>query len=151
MCSDFGFDPLGLGEVPENLERYKESELIHCRWAMLAVVSFNVYFNIQSKGFLVFWSFDLMEKMVYDLVWNVAWDFGTGGFGIWKLGEGSRMGSSTRRTSHILGEPGPMGYFAHNLGYRVLSYCICWAPEKYGERPREKEVPGRRIWPSWIL
>ncbi len=36
---DFGFDPLGLGEVPENLERYKESELIHCRWAMLAVVS----------------------------------------------------------------------------------------------------------------
>ncbi|CAN6904388.1 unnamed protein product [Brassica oleracea] len=34
---DFGFDPLGLGEVPENLERYKESELIHCRWAMLAV------------------------------------------------------------------------------------------------------------------
>lgn len=37
---DFGFDPLGFGEVPENLERYKESELIHCRWAMLAVVSF---------------------------------------------------------------------------------------------------------------
>uniref|UniRef100_A0A6N2M0A4 Chlorophyll a-b binding protein, chloroplastic n=1 Tax=Salix viminalis TaxID=40686 RepID=A0A6N2M0A4_SALVM len=36
-CSDFGFDPLRLGEVPENLERYKESELIHCRWAMLAV------------------------------------------------------------------------------------------------------------------
>lgn len=34
---DFGFDPLGFGEVPENLERYKESELIHCRWAMLAV------------------------------------------------------------------------------------------------------------------
>ncbi|KAL9270232.1 Chlorophyll a-b binding protein 6A, chloroplastic-like protein [Drosera capensis] len=34
---DFGFDPLGLGEVPENLERFKESELIHCRWAMLAV------------------------------------------------------------------------------------------------------------------
>lgn len=37
-CRDFGFDPLGLGEVPENLERFKESELIHCRWAMLAVV-----------------------------------------------------------------------------------------------------------------
>ncbi|GFZ14781.1 chlorophyll a-b binding protein 6 [Actinidia rufa] len=34
---DFGFDPLGLGEVPENLERYNESEHIHCRWAMLAV------------------------------------------------------------------------------------------------------------------
>ncbi|MCO5562037.1 hypothetical protein L7F22_015663 [Adiantum nelumboides] len=34
---DFGFDPLGLAEVPESFERYKESELIHCRWAMLAV------------------------------------------------------------------------------------------------------------------
>ncbi|KAJ6806742.1 chlorophyll a-b binding protein 6, chloroplastic [Iris pallida] len=34
---DFGFDPLRLGEVPENLERFKESELIHCRWAMMAV------------------------------------------------------------------------------------------------------------------
>jgi len=34
---DFGFDPLGFGEVPENLERFKESELIHARWAMLAV------------------------------------------------------------------------------------------------------------------
>lgn len=39
LFRDFGFDPLRLGEVPENLERYKESELIHCRWAMLAVVS----------------------------------------------------------------------------------------------------------------
>lgn len=34
---DFGFDPLGLAELPENFDRYKESELIHCRWAMLAV------------------------------------------------------------------------------------------------------------------
>ena len=38
-CRDFGFDPLGFGEVPENLERFKESELIHARWAMLAIVS----------------------------------------------------------------------------------------------------------------
>ena len=38
LCRDFGFDPLGLAEVPENFARYKESELIHCRWAMLAVV-----------------------------------------------------------------------------------------------------------------
>jgi light-harvesting complex I chlorophyll a/b binding protein 1 len=34
---DFGFDPLGLAEVPENYKRYQESELIHARWAMLAV------------------------------------------------------------------------------------------------------------------
>lgn len=44
LCfSDFGFDPLGLGAVPENLERFKESELIHCRWAMLAVVSISPF------------------------------------------------------------------------------------------------------------
>lgn len=59
--SDFGFDPLRLGEVPENLERYKESELIHCRWAMLAVVyiyspslplyvhNFNIILNINDR------------------------------------------------------------------------------------------------------
>ena len=63
MCRDFGFDPLGLGEVPENLERYKESELIHCRWAMLAVVSFNIYFNIQPFSIFFLESFDLMKKM----------------------------------------------------------------------------------------
>uniref|UniRef100_A0A0E0PX40 Chlorophyll a-b binding protein, chloroplastic n=1 Tax=Oryza rufipogon TaxID=4529 RepID=A0A0E0PX40_ORYRU len=37
---DFGFDPLGLATVPENFERFKESEVYHCRWAMLAVVWF---------------------------------------------------------------------------------------------------------------
>jgi light-harvesting complex I chlorophyll a/b binding protein 1 len=35
--ADYGFDPLRLGEVPSNLERHKEAELIHCRWAMLAI------------------------------------------------------------------------------------------------------------------
>ena len=35
---DFGFDPLGLATVPENFERFKESEIYHCRWAMLCVV-----------------------------------------------------------------------------------------------------------------
>lgn len=38
LPSDFGFDPLGLATVPENFERFKESEVYHCRWAMLAVV-----------------------------------------------------------------------------------------------------------------
>lgn len=35
--SDYGFDPLKLGEKPENLQRYKEAELIHGRWAMMGV------------------------------------------------------------------------------------------------------------------
>lgn len=33
----FGFDPLGLGRNPELLDRFRESELIHSRWAMLGV------------------------------------------------------------------------------------------------------------------
>jgi hypothetical protein len=37
---------LGLGEVPENLERFKESELIHSRWAMLAIVSHSFAFQL---------------------------------------------------------------------------------------------------------
>lgn len=35
--SDYGFDPLKLGEKPENLARYREAELQHARWAMLGV------------------------------------------------------------------------------------------------------------------
>ena len=34
LPGSYGFDPLGLGSVPGNLERFRESELIHCRWAM---------------------------------------------------------------------------------------------------------------------
>lgn len=35
---DFGFDPLGLAKEPASYTRYKESELIHGRWAMMGVV-----------------------------------------------------------------------------------------------------------------
>ncbi|CAL0328438.1 unnamed protein product [Lupinus luteus] len=35
--ADFGFDPLGLGRRPENLERFTESEVFHCRLAMAAI------------------------------------------------------------------------------------------------------------------
>jgi len=34
---DFGYDPLGLGANPERLTWFKESERVHCRWAMLGV------------------------------------------------------------------------------------------------------------------
>jgi hypothetical protein len=56
LCfSDFGFDPLRLGEVPENLERFKESELIHCRWAMLAVVSISQSIKLFSDLLVHVW------------------------------------------------------------------------------------------------
>ena len=34
-CRSYGFDPFGLGQVPSNLQRFQEAELVHCRWAML--------------------------------------------------------------------------------------------------------------------
>jgi len=37
MPGDFGFDPLGLGKNKEALMQFREAELMHGRWAMLAV------------------------------------------------------------------------------------------------------------------
>ena len=38
LCGDVGFDPLGLGKEKGALDRYRELELLHGRWAMLGVV-----------------------------------------------------------------------------------------------------------------
>ena len=39
LCGDAGFDPLGLASgSPGDLDRYRELELLHGRWAMLGVV-----------------------------------------------------------------------------------------------------------------
>jgi len=37
LPGDFGFDPLGFGANPVNLVQFREAELIHGRWSMLAV------------------------------------------------------------------------------------------------------------------
>merc|ERR1711937_594139 len=37
LVGDFGFDPLGLGKDPQALSWYRQAELQHARWAMLAV------------------------------------------------------------------------------------------------------------------
>lgn len=37
LAGDFGFDPLGLGEDPENLRWYVQAELVHARFAMAGV------------------------------------------------------------------------------------------------------------------
>merc|ERR1712167_289945 len=33
---DFGFDPLGLGKDPQAMKWYRQAELQHARWAMIA-------------------------------------------------------------------------------------------------------------------
>ena len=38
LCGDVGFDPLGLAKEKGALDRYRELELLHGRWAMLGVV-----------------------------------------------------------------------------------------------------------------
>ncbi|KAK9908712.1 hypothetical protein WJX75_001853 [Coccomyxa subellipsoidea] len=37
LAGDYGWDPLGLGAKPEALKWYRQAELVHARWAMLAV------------------------------------------------------------------------------------------------------------------
>eukprot|EP00218_Dolichomastix_sp_CCMP3274_P006666 CAMPEP_0170143190 /NCGR_PEP_ID=MMETSP0033_2-20121228/9482_1 /TAXON_ID=195969 /ORGANISM="Dolichomastix tenuilepis, Strain CCMP3274" /LENGTH=254 /DNA_ID=CAMNT_0010379619 /DNA_START=11 /DNA_END=775 /DNA_ORIENTATION=+ len=34
LPGDFGFDPLGLGKDPASLARFREAEIMHCRWCM---------------------------------------------------------------------------------------------------------------------
>jgi len=37
LPGDFGFDPLGLGKDPAMLAQFREAEVIHARWCMLAI------------------------------------------------------------------------------------------------------------------
>ncbi|KAG2439611.1 hypothetical protein HXX76_004963 [Chlamydomonas incerta] len=52
LPGDFGFDPLGLGANAESLKWFKESELVHCRWAMAAVAGILVQEIVRPD---VFW------------------------------------------------------------------------------------------------
>jgi len=44
----YGFDPLGLGKDPASLKRFQESEVIHCRWAMLGIAGM---LGVEALGF----------------------------------------------------------------------------------------------------
>ncbi|KAK4353575.1 hypothetical protein RND71_025769 [Anisodus tanguticus] len=110
---DFGFDPLGLGEAPSNLERFKESELIHCRWAMLAVVSFLFSRNPSSRG-----------------------------IGLGQLGQGTRMGRRSRRTSYIFGPSRSMGYTSYYFGIEFLAITFVEHQRSMEKDPEKKKYPG---------
>uniref|UniRef100_A0A0F7H080 Chlorophyll a-b binding protein, chloroplastic n=2 Tax=Pelargonium TaxID=4030 RepID=A0A0F7H080_9ROSI len=52
LPGDFGFDPLGLGSDPELLKWFAQAELMHGRWAMLAVTGILVPEWLQGQGFI---------------------------------------------------------------------------------------------------
>lgn len=52
LPGDFGFDPLGLGSDPELLKWFAQAELMHSRWAMLAVAGILIPEWLESLGFL---------------------------------------------------------------------------------------------------
>lgn len=47
-CS-YGYDPLGLGKDTAQVEKYREYELIHARWAMLAAAGIIIPEGLQVK------------------------------------------------------------------------------------------------------
>ncbi|KAL6317174.1 hypothetical protein AAG906_029926 [Vitis piasezkii] len=50
LAGDFGFDPLGLGEDPENLRWYVQAELVHARFAMAGVAGILVTDLLRVTG-----------------------------------------------------------------------------------------------------
>ncbi|KAK3213361.1 hypothetical protein Dsin_018067 [Dipteronia sinensis] len=52
LPGDYGFDPLGLGSDPESLRWFAQAELIHGRWAMLAVAGILVPEWLEGLGFI---------------------------------------------------------------------------------------------------
>ncbi|KAG9152115.1 hypothetical protein Leryth_017684 [Lithospermum erythrorhizon] len=52
LPGDFGFDPLGLGSDPQLLKWFAQAELIHSRWAMLAVAGILIPELLERLGFI---------------------------------------------------------------------------------------------------
>ncbi|XP_022929235.1 photosystem I chlorophyll a/b-binding protein 6, chloroplastic isoform X1 [Cucurbita moschata] len=52
LPGDFGFDPLGLGSDPELLKWFAQAELMHARWAMLAVAGILLPEWFESLGLI---------------------------------------------------------------------------------------------------
>ncbi len=48
-CCSYGYDPLGLGKDTAQVEKYREYELIHARWAMLAAAGIIIPEGLQVK------------------------------------------------------------------------------------------------------
>lgn len=49
LPGDYGYDPLGLG-ADGNVEKYRENELLHARWAMLAAAGILIPEGLEANG-----------------------------------------------------------------------------------------------------
>eukprot|EP01023_Acetabularia_acetabulum_P009499 TRINITY_DN1426_c0_g2_i1.p1 TRINITY_DN1426_c0_g2~~TRINITY_DN1426_c0_g2_i1.p1 ORF type:complete len:301 (-),score=101.62 TRINITY_DN1426_c0_g2_i1:265-1167(-) len=50
LAGDYGYDPLGLGKDPEQVQKYRAFELIHARWAMLAAAGMIIPEGLAANG-----------------------------------------------------------------------------------------------------
>jgi len=50
LAGDYGYDPLGLGQSLEQVEKYREYELIHARWAMLGAAGAIIPEGLAANG-----------------------------------------------------------------------------------------------------
>merc|ERR1712224_825717 len=50
LAGDYGYDPLGLGTDADKVRSYREAELIHARWAMLASAGFIIPEGLEANG-----------------------------------------------------------------------------------------------------
>merc|ERR1712193_19015 len=50
LAGDYGYDPLGLGKDTEQVRTYREAELIHSRWAMLAAAGIIIPEGLEANG-----------------------------------------------------------------------------------------------------
>eukprot|EP01025_Chloroclados_australasicus_P006339 TRINITY_DN1204_c0_g1_i1.p2 TRINITY_DN1204_c0_g1~~TRINITY_DN1204_c0_g1_i1.p2 ORF type:complete len:307 (-),score=51.21 TRINITY_DN1204_c0_g1_i1:265-1185(-) len=50
LAGDYGYDPLGLGKDPEQVQKYRAYELIHARWAMLAAAGMIIPEGLAANG-----------------------------------------------------------------------------------------------------
>merc|ERR1711907_399219 len=50
LAGDYRYDPLGLGKDAEQVRTYREAELIHSRWAMLAAAGIIIPEGLEANG-----------------------------------------------------------------------------------------------------
>jgi len=50
LAGDYGYDPLGLGKDTTQVLKYREAELIHARWAMLAAAGIIIPEGLEANG-----------------------------------------------------------------------------------------------------